>query len=143
MKLLHDAMEEFQAKVKKGTNCPCCGRFSKQYKRKLNSGMAQILIKIYKLFSNESVHLQNEFLHFKDIAIRNEYSKLKHWGLLEQGQLGYWRITDLGVQFVLGHIEIPRHIILFNNELLGFSGEKVTIQQALGDKFNYNELMNG
>ena len=82
-------------------------------------------------------------------AATMEYSKLKHWGLIEEanGKLddgnsnGFWRITPRGREFVMG-LRIPRYIYLYDGKLLEVSeGETIDIRTALGDKFNYEELM--
>ena len=40
----------FTEEVGAGLECPVCKRFTKLYKRKLNSGMARMLIGIYRFF---------------------------------------------------------------------------------------------
>jgi len=152
---VEDIKKEFEDKIGKGAKCPVCSRYTKKYKRKLNSGMARILIAIHKKFENSPpqdgwLHISKNFLVDQLNAVAQEYSKLKYWGLLEpktneddtKNGSGYWRITDLGHQFVLGKTKVKKHVILLNKELIDFSEDDIDIHQALGDKFNYHELMN-
>lgn len=126
----------------KGSKCPVCERFTKKYKRKLNSGMASFLISIYKRSNRENVEWFHATKSFFD-ATGQEYSKLRYWGLLEQkAKTPYWRITDAGKQFVEGKITVKKHINLLDGEFYGFSDEEVSIKDVLGDNFNYQELMN-
>jgi hypothetical protein len=53
-----------------------------------------------------------------------------------------WKPTELGIKFVKNEINLPKHIFLYNNKFLKFSDEKINVIEALGDKFNYDELMN-
>ena len=36
---------------------------------------------------------------------------------------------------------VPSHAELYDNRLLGFSDEQISIHDALGKRFNYTELM--
>ena len=38
---------------------------------------------------------------------------------------------------------IAKHVYIYNNTCQGFSIDFTSIRQALGDKFNYSELMEG
>lgn len=133
----------------KGIDCPCCGQLVKLYKRKLNSNMAYVLIQIF--------HSGKDFIHVKDYLRENniknthDWTLLKHWGLIQERAClpeetgkknsGFWRITKVGVWFVLGESEVSKHILIYNNKFQGFSDETTTITHALGDSFNYYELM--
>jgi hypothetical protein len=43
--------------------------------------------------------------------------------------------------FVKHGREKPKNVFLYNNKIQGFSEETTTIKQALGDKFDFEELM--
>ena len=74
-----------------------------------------------------------------------------HWGLAEnkpneddpsKKHTGFWRITRRGRRFVQGRIRIPSHVYLYDNERWGMTTEtKVNIEDALGEPFDYQELM--
>jgi hypothetical protein len=138
-----------------GVECPCCGQFTKVYRRKLNTSMAQALVAFYE----KSIESTGDWLHvasteFPLIAGRRlggDWAKLVHWGLIEERPIeredgckhaGWWRITDLGRRFVRDEVRIPSHALLFNQQLLGMDeSSTISIRQALGDKFDYSELM--
>ena len=148
-----EAREELLQHVADGTHCPCCEQYVKQYKRKLNVGMARFLILLAKKSSG-----QNPWLYVVDIfknddhphPIRwGDYGKLRFWGLVESKDdlgkggksAGYWRITEKGYQFLMGEIRVFKHIYSLNNKLVGFSSETIDIHDALGEHFDYYELM--
>lgn len=140
-----------------GVECPCCTQFVKQYHRKITSSMAYGLVLIYRYFET---HPEEQYVHISDYlngldlpgAIRNtgDITKLKYWGLIEEKpemrddgskHAGYWSITELGRQFAKGETTVQSHAKIFNSKSYGLVGEPTTIQEALGEKFNYTELM--
>lgn len=145
---LGQAKAHLRLNWEKGVECPCCRQFVMLYKRKLNSGMAITLIRIYQQ--------PRAWIHVKDFLRRNKYfnghdwTLLKHWGLLEEKESkpdepcsGMWRITDKGVAFVRNQIEVEKRLYFYNNKVYGRDTELTNIIEALGSKFNYHELMNG
>mgnify|MGYP000306415011 CR=1 FL=1 len=147
---LEEAKQHLRENWIEGTECPCCGQFVKKYKTNLNSSMVYALILIAKA-PDGWLHVED---HFVDIGckLKGVHGKLKHWGLIrqkpnddqpEKNKTGYWRITQKGRDFVNNIVTVPQYVWLFNNKQYGFSENHVTIQQALGKKFNYEELMNG
>ena len=140
-----------------GVECPCCTQFVKQYHRKITSSMAYGLILVYRYFEN---HPEEQYVHISDYlnsldipgAIRNtgDITKLKYWDMIEEKvqmrddgskHAGYWAITERGRQFGRGEITVESHVKLFNSKSYGLTGEQTSIQEALGEKFNYTELM--
>ncbi len=143
------AAVEIGRETQDGVTCPCCGQFAKVYRRKLNRTMAQALILIYR-----HARGSDEWIHIPTLLVRStllgDAAKLAYWGLLEpqvaerddgSRRVGFYRMTDRGRRFVLGQETIARHVITYNQQVLGFSDEHTTIRQALGDRFNYDELM--
>lgn len=152
---LEEAKQFLRENWEKGAPCPCCTQYVKQYKRKLNSGMAYVLIAIYnidKTLEDDHYFEMAKVLVSKGIGgINLEYAKLAYWGLTEaqpgnddptKRTSGMWRITDRGRRFVEGKIAIPKHVKTFNSKFYGYSDETITIREALGEKFDYEELMN-
>jgi hypothetical protein len=148
---LKEAKQFLRANFEKGVDCPCCGQFVKLYKRKLNSGMAITLLRIF----NESINEDDKWIPVKEFLRENKYKNshdwtlLKHWGLLEEKEnienietknSGFWKITQKGRKFVLNEISVPDKVSIYNNKVLGFSEEQTTIIESLGKKFNYSEL---
>lgn len=151
METLIDAKKYLRDNWEKGTDCPCCGQLVKLYSRPMHYTMGAMLIRLYRLSQKDS-----GYHHVKDIAAgisdtgTNDFSKLKYWGLIEQmpkdpkenkRTSGYWRITQRGVQFVLGQRTEHERVLIFNKKNLGLTGDQIDIKQALGERFNYNELM--
>lgn len=144
--------QEFDAG--KVTQCRCCGQTVKKYRRNITGAMAVALILLSKkdALGDDWIHVE-DFL--KDMpglpsSIRGDVAKLRHWGLIEKKpeeredgspRNGYYKITNLGREFIKGEKQLPRHIFLYNNKLLGFDSEECTIKQCLGKKFDYNQLM--
>ncbi len=134
-----------RARLDDGSNCPLCGQHAKVYKRKVNSGMARSLIHIYRIGGRGWVHVRAIG------AQSREEGKLAYWGLLEEqtgvglhgGRAGYWRVTEKGEKFLKGHILIAKYARVYNGRVLGFEGPDVGIKDALGTKFNYEDLMRG
>jgi hypothetical protein len=115
--------------------------------------MARGLIRIYKEAGLDWLHVQNYYLRqFGKSGSDVEYAKLRFWGLLEPSSddrdddghtSGLWRVTSLGELFVLGRNAVPRRVWLVapQQRFDGFDGEPISIRQALGDRFDYEELM--
>tara|TARA_R110002020_G_scaffold257294_2_gene470939 strand:+ start:85 stop:660 length:576 start_codon:yes stop_codon:yes gene_type:complete len=139
-------------------SCECCGGPIKCYKRKLTSTAAAIMCFLYstnyrpgqKQYDLPWTHkrkIPREFVHGGEIA------QLKHWNLMEEKlnddsgkrTSGIWRLTQRGVVFVRGGCKVPSHIFVQSprNKLLGFEETKTDIETALGNRFNYEELMQG
>lgn len=153
-----------QAKVwlskyaRKGAQCPCCEQRVQFYKRTLTSTMCYALILIDQHFRTSS-----EWLHVPqyltaagaDEAARGgDYAKLKDWGFIEpkpavredsSTRTGYWRITDRGKAFVRGEIRVRKTVELYNQKRTRQDAdpETVSIQEALGTRFDYAALMTG
>jgi len=150
-KTLEEAKKFIRRGFRKGCHCPACGQYVKEYKRPLNSGMARILIEMYRLGDSEYHHVKD---HLRKNSIKNghDWTLLRFWGLIDPmikeeedkgaTKLGLWRITDQGKAFVRGEIRISRRIRMYNKKMLGFEpNEMTTIQEALGDHFSYEQLM--
>ena len=133
--------------VDKGVRCPACHQFAKVYKRKINSGMARSLIRMYLAGGADKL----EYIHVPTaVGSRSrEEGKLRYWGLVEEelekrpdgGRAGYWRVTPSGELFVKGLMTVYSHARIYDGRCLGLTGPQVSILDALGDKFDYAELM--
>lgn len=127
--------------------CPCCRRFSKIYTRKIHTGIALQLIQFYRLGGHED-YVHSSKLVAPGASGVGDFSKAKYWGLIEgkektddaKKSSGYWKLTKKGVNYVRGNVSLPGALI-FDDNIIGYTQEHETIQQALGEKFNYQELM--
>jgi hypothetical protein len=155
-KLIEDNCED-------GLPCPLCGQRVQVYRRGINSEMAWVAIRLYR----HSLENGSKYAYMPDISAGKkhfgwgDYAKLRHWGVLEEqpgtredgsSRVGFWRITQLGRQWVEGAISLPRYVRVYNNQPLGpptpysKNGKLrplVSIRDALGIKFDYEKLMGG
>ena len=135
-----------------GCICPCCGQGVRLYNYKFHSSLAQCLIGLVRVFETSK-----NWVHVKDIPVPDgnassrggHLAKAVHWELIEsranddsaKRTSGYWQPTQRGRDFVHGATVIPKYVHLFNNTVYGFSAARTSIEQALGNKFDYSELM--
>lgn len=137
-----------RARLDKGADCPLCHQRAQTYRRKLNTGQVRGLITMWHVYGRQWGHLPSTATLAR---LGGEFARLRYWGLVEEatdprpdgGRAGWWRITDRGQRFVLGQLTVPTYAKIYNNKVQGFEGPHVNIKQALGTKFNYNDLMNG
>lgn len=134
----------------KGTICPCCEQFVKVYYRTINSTMAHQLIYAYHTLADPA-----QWFHARTVvmgsASAGDFSKLEYWGLIQRQHhnagddgkkaSGLWRITPKGIEFLKGRIAVPKYAVVYNAKVIGHEGEETTCRDALGTKFDYNELM--
>jgi len=153
---LREQMEDRQA-----VSCPCCGQLAKLYPRVLGASMAQGLILLYHEFNAMKtpgpLHITETFQRLgrahgvpASAMGGGDVAKLRYWQLLKRvmgqrddgsNRVGLYTMTDLGRKFVLGKVKVPSHAYVYNTVLVGWSDTVVDIQQALGKKFSYRELM--
>lgn len=140
----------------KGVVCPCCNHFVKRYKYAFHNGMARALIYLYQATNNGIGSDNDGYInvnpYFVSIGVKffGYHPKLEHWRMIERMPntdttkpwSGYWRITERGKQFADGNLKVAKHVYLYNKDALGFSDELIDIRDALGKKFDYDELMN-
>lgn len=129
-----------------GVDCPSCGELVKVYRYNVDSAMARTLILMYRAGGVES------FVHTPSLpGDTHKASQLKWWGFVEEerilrpdgGRAGFWRVTEAGERWVNGGLA-PKHAFVFNGKAIEMSEDvSVTINDALGKKFNFMNLMNG
>jgi len=142
--------KEFIEHIKeKGVHCPVCDRYAKIYRRKLNSTMARGLIWLYHEGGKDQ-RLYVNFSRMPPFLLKsNQLASNRWWNLVERKpnddpkikHSGMWRLTTLGRNFVMGYTAVKSHIWHYNSQALGFDGEWIKIQEALGEHFNYSEMM--
>jgi hypothetical protein len=126
-----------------GDRCPCCNQFAKVWKRQIHSIIARALIAVY------NAEPAGTFLHLATVAgPACEGGKTRYWGLMEQesdtfpnGRSGWWRLTPHGRAFVECRISVPQYALVYDSRCLGLDGPLVNIQDCLGSKFSYPELL--
>jgi len=148
---VRDARRRVYDSLEDGIICPCCDQTCKEYPRKLNHNMAASLIWLVREYRHRPrwIHITAEAPRF--VLKTKEYATPRHWGLMEAREnddptkktSGLWRPTQDGIDFVGGRIRVASHAFLYNNTCRGLSKETTTIEEALGEFFDYQELMNG
>lgn len=128
-----------------GLMCPCCNRYAKIYKRRIHHGIVRTLIRLYKEGGEFGfVHISK----FCDFQSGYDFTFAQHWGLIEQGAnegkgktSGSWRLTRDGVDFLRHGKGIPAYMLIYNSTVMGVQGPNVSVHEALGAKFDYDQLM--
>lgn len=134
-----------------GVACPCCGQRCKVYTRRINSALARFLIWLVRSYEENPrwIHIR-EFPMIQNRRGGGDFAKLVHFGLLEQQSneddrtkrtSGYWKPLQKANDFVYRRIDLPVYVRLYDNIPQGFSDTRITIEQCLGQQFNYEELM--
>jgi hypothetical protein len=112
--------------------------------------MAQVLILIYKSGKLDFLHVEDMLKYLNKGDLRADFHKLRYWGLLKKkyenredgsARNGFYRISPSGIMFVEGKIKVKEAVLIQNNEFKGYTGEDISIHEALGNKFSYSELM--
>lgn len=141
---LHSDMTA-EANAAGGGVCPMCQSHVQVYKRKLNSAMAYALV----LACNGSY----EWLPLMDLVPESAHSyrdhaKLVWWGLLDVREdesdgrhHKLYRVTLKGRLFARNLITLPRYAVEYKGIVLEITGKQIGIVEALGNNFNYPELM--
>ena len=84
-----------------------------------------------------------------------DYAKLRFWRLIESKsavegairsdgskRVGWWRITPQGKAFVRNMSRLPKHLHTYNNDVVRQDElPTINIVEALGEKFNYADIM--
>ena len=129
-----------------GIHCPTSDQLAKEYKRNLSSNSAKFLISLVQEFEKT-----NQWVHYKKCNFSSrDYPALAYWGLAETKidpkrktrTNGMWRPTQKGIDFVKGKLKIARYVYTFNGKVTGHDEkEMINISSALGQHFNYHEIM--
>jgi hypothetical protein len=131
-----------------GAVCPTCTQHAQVYRWSLYSTAVQALILFQRLGGTTDFTHSNEL---KDYGYKGQgdAARLRMWGLVERqsdqredgGRSGYWRVTSLGERFVLGQVRVPKYAWVYNGRVLRMDGEPVGVREALGNRFNYDDMM--
>ena len=139
-----------------GILCPCCGQTCALRKRRINGAMARALIAICSIRARDGdrwVHLR-ELPNLQARSGGGDFQKLRHWDLIEgmpkatdpldtNPRSGFWRATPAGMEFVRGDVWVPAYKLMFDAEVYDESEELITIVEAVGTRFDYDEIMSG
>ena len=120
------------------TVCPCCTQNVKLYPRKITSIMARQLL---HLFHNRNTWVRGKDLQESVDGSSRNYSLLRFWNLIEPGEDADWMITQKGIDFVNGEIDVPNRAFIFNNSVVDHSDELVSFRDVLSDGFVGQEYL--
>jgi len=141
------------ADIAKGTGCPCCGQHVKDYKWSLLAPMAASLmwmVRQAKRTGRGDIHMNGPDV--PDFIKRSRsFPKLVHWGLVrpvtkaallkDKRWNGQWNPTMDGVEFAHNRLQVPAWVRVYNNTCVERSFTTVGVRDALGKRFNYDELV--
>lgn len=136
---------EFVENFRRGDFCPTCGVKTVEWKKRLISTAIASLIRLVAVYSGNPIHHDKFTVLKKD---RN-FSQLVNWELVMPGlnedcakrSAGEWSPTQKGIDFVRKKITIPTYIVTWNNMFIRFEGPPINVEDALNDRFNYEELL--
>jgi hypothetical protein len=148
-----------------GVVCPVCSQQVVLRGRHIHSMMALSLMALVGLWTRRLQagtdpwvdvreicrHLQLGGIDFKTVNPTSDFAKLVHWKLTverpnddpSRRSSGLWQPSALGAAFVRGRATVPRTAYFYNQNVHGFSADHTTIQECLGDKFDYPALLAG
>jgi hypothetical protein len=143
---LDEARQWLRERVDDGAACPCCTQYAKVYRRRITAAGTRALIALYQAGG------ATEHVHAPDLpGVRGDgdLAKLRYWHLVAEldeprddgGRAGYWRVTELGVEFLRGTLRVPKYARVYDGRRLGFAGELVGVADCLGEPFRLDELM--
>lgn len=137
--------------VEDGCACPCCDHMVRVYKRRLTAVAARAVLGLYRDHGLEFGHLPAVARrHLPDAAHQGGYLVLAaHWGLMVEerqlrpdgGRAGWWRVTRVGEAWLHGQTTVQAYAHILNGQRLRFSGERITVSEALGEAFDLRELL--
>lgn len=153
-KSLAEAKQHLRDNWKKGCECVACGQTVKLYNRALTSSMAYGLWLVRNTIHSSSTdgyfHVENFLKNLTcPPSLRGDFPKLRFWGFIEQKvpnvsdvstSNGLYRITEKGLEFLKGQMQVPASVLIYNNKFIGFGTKQTTFHEALKKKFNINEL---
>jgi hypothetical protein len=146
---LGEAQQWLRERLDQGAPCPCCTQRAQRYRRKLNSSAIYGLIQMYRAHGMNWGHAPTTSTVSR---VGGELARCRYWNLIQEatekrddgGRAGWWRITPHGEEFLRNQIRVASHAFIYDNRLqkLDFTN-LVSCREALGRKFDYDELMAG
>lgn len=157
---INEIRDSMRAEWEDGTECPCCSQKVKLYKRRVNRGMAEVLVELARATLRRRVssdhrpylNIERELVYEnKRLQGARDWQTLRFWGLIEplddgsesgRKSTGEWRITPLGL-WVVANPDKPllfEYVEVFNNRRRGVSDEKRSLKDALQRPFSWEEV---
>ena len=103
--------------------CPVCGSKITDYKHSINKTLVECLARLQAMGGRSRLDkLGLDNTHF------NNFQKLRYFGLaVPSGENSEWQITNQGIWFLQGRIQISRFVITRNAKVIRSSTELVFI----------------
>lgn len=133
-----------------GISCPCCQQYARRYRRKFNSTMARSLIWLVREWrESDSSWVDVAKTAPRWLVRSNQLPTVRWWGLVERPvsedptrkHLGLWLPTRKGILFASNLLRLPSHAVTYRGIVEELNGGLISIHDALGDHFDYSELM--
>lgn len=143
---------------KDGISCPCCEQFAKVYRRSITLTEVKVMAKIYNVARKACPQAPDT--HWIKIGadgdlrtMGGDYAKSRFWGLIEERpgeradgstRVGQWRITESGIEFLLGAKRVPRYVWVYNNEVVapppGTENKTISVYDV-AKKFDFRSII--
>lgn len=109
--------------------CPCCGKLLRSYCKSLDQRLVQLF---YEIMDSAKNGVFNPRGVFKDDHQKiNDFQKLGYWNFIERTKRnGLWSITNRGIRFVTGKIQVPKRVWVFNNKVVLEEDELVDVARV-------------
>ena len=155
IEVITERMDQFMSKGM-AFYCPCCGQLVKLYSRPIRAGMVIALAHIYHYqmkHPDEWCHVEKVLAEARPQVRGGDWCKLRFWGMLEKRpadpndnngnpRRGFWRVTDKGISFLCGKVNVEERAMVFNNKCHGLRGDVVSAIECLRKGgFSYAEIM--
>lgn len=145
---LIEARDWLRDRIDEGVPCPCCEQMAKVYRRKMSGGAVRALVLMSRRHGSDWFHGPSQGYV---AALGGDWARLAMWRLIEEeparhdggGRAGWWSVTGLGHGFIHQGWTVPKYVRIYNGRALGFSTKRVSIEEALGQKFRLDDLMAG
>lgn len=108
--------------------CPVCNSPVDIYQRPMYASMIKLLKRMYALGG------LSRPVTIKELGANGgDHGKLRFWGLVikvyshKDGSGLGWKVTRAGHEFLLGNLSVPKKVVLFENQLIGYSMDEICI----------------
>ncbi len=152
--------EFYQRKLKKdllfertrGSRCPTCDQYAKEYKRTVSSNMCVFLRSLITEYFLSRSQGEDGWVHYKKCKFGSrDYPHLALWDLAhtrssecgKKRTTGEWKPTKRGIDFLFGKTTVPKYIYTYNGKKVGENRDEfIDFRTALGENsFDYTEIM--
>jgi hypothetical protein len=129
-----------------GTICPCCGRSTKPYPKKITPVLAARLLtliarywvsKKWERIPEIPEGKEANFLSLADWDLIQVRKNAKH--IEENGKYSV-KPTRLAWKWAQGRVRLPSHLFFFSGKQVGASLNEFTCQEAIDNKYDYQAL---